>query len=980
MYIKEIRANGFKSFADKIDISLNKTFTGIVGPNGSGKSNIVDAVKWVLGEQSVKTLRGDKGMTDVIFAGSKSRSPQNSASITIVFDNSDKHLPIDFDIVSIKRILYRSGENEYYINNTKSRLKDINNLFVDSFSSKESFNIISQGKVQEILSNKPEDRRVILEEAAGVLKYKKRKEESLRKLGRTHENIDKIDLIIDELNTNISPLRSQAEKAIKYKEAKEKLEEIEVSVIVNDITLNNQIYSNKKIEKENLEKESQLQIGNSSILENELEELKLKQIKVDNDINNLQIEFNTKNNELSKINEKKELVKERSKYDTNDIVVKKNLIDIKENIFKLDSYIKNVNNEKRLQEEELENILKTLDNRNEEYKKISSKKNLKEITYNNLNKQILINDNKKESLKISLESDNKIPYSVKMVLNNQKLEGIINILGKVVNTDADHLKALDTAMGASSNFVIVKDDLSLKSAISYLKSSNLGRVTFFPVNVIKPRGIENDILRKIENDEGYVDVLSNLLSYDKFFYNVVLNQFGNIIVARNIDDATRISRLINYRYRIVTLDGEIIHVGGSVTGGSSKNNSQISEKFELSRLQFIGEGYEKEFKISENDLRKINKDLEDIKNEIYNKTLEKVRISELIKGNEKKIEDLVIEKNIKEEELSTLSGNTKEEIDKTLNNIMQDYYDLLNDKEKIESELNNFKILRKRLIDDINTNEEKIKKYNSKNNLSNKSIHDLEIELVKIGMNLDNLLSTLSTEYNITYEKAKDNIKINIEIEDARKEVLEIKSKIKLLGDVNLGSISEYERVSTRFDFLNYEKNDLLQSENNLLGMVNEMDETMESKFIETFHKVNKEFTKVFNKLFCGGEAYLELTDPDNILETGVDIKATPPGKKLSSVTLLSGGEKTLTAISLLFAIMNVNNVPFAILDEVEAALDEANVDRFGEYLENYKNKTQLLIITHKKKTMEYVDLLYGITMQESGVSKLVSVKLEEVK
>lgn len=976
MYIKEIKANGFKSFADRINLELNKNFTGIVGPNGSGKSNIVDAVKWVLGEQSVKSLRGTSGMTDVIFNGSKSRKPSSSASVSIIFDNNDHHLPVDYNEVSIKRVVYASGENEYFLNGSKCRLKDITDLFVDSFSSKESVNIISQGKVEDILSSKPEDRRVILEEAAGVLKYKRRKEESLRKLAKTHENIDRIDLILDELSINLDPLKKQAKDALEYKEVSEKLRNIEITLSVIDIEKFNNLFKVGKDKVDELNKKILDKTTSSTKEETTLEKLKTKELKLNEEINKFNENLFISNEKLRELSEKKELSKERSKYNSDDIKVKNNLIESKEKILKLENIIKLEEKDIKDNEKEENNVIDILSKSNDEFNNLNKRKELLENEINVLDKKSLEYKNKIDLLENNISSSLRVPYSVKSILDNPKLSGIKDAIGNVIETEEKYSKVLQMALGSALNFIITMDEDSAKEAVNYLKDNKLGRVTFFPLTVIKPRGVDESTLNTIRNEEGFIDLASNLVTYSEEYYNIIANQLGNVIVVNNITNAIKIGRKINNRYRIVSLDGEVIHVGGSLTGGSIKSSSVIGDKFELQRINNLKDSNVKEKESKELELKEINYNLDRTKEDIYKNTALKVKIAEALNTKNLKLDEDKKELNKLKDEISMFKNNN---LEKEFDKLMIEFYKEDAKNKSINKDLNTKKHEKDDLVSEIQKLENNIKKENSNYNNLNNELKEVEIENVKLESVIDNLLNLLNENYNLTFEAAKEEV-IELNEEEARKELALLKRKSKMFKNINLGSIEEYERINKRYEFLSNGKKDLLLSEENLLGIINEMDITMEEKFINTFKKINKEFNKVFNNLFSGGEAHLELTDPNNYLETGIDIKATPPGKKLTNISLLSGGEKTLTAISLLFAIMNLNNVPFAILDEVEAALDEPNAVKFGEYLDNYKDKTQLLIITHQKKTMEYVDLLYGVTMQESGVSKLVSVKLEDVK
>ena len=975
MYIKEIKLSGFKSFADKTTIELDKTFTGIVGPNGSGKSNIVDAIKWVLGEQSVKTLRGSNNMTDVIFTGSSSRQPSNFASVCIIFDNSDRTLNIDYNEVSIKRMVYKTGENEYYINNEKCRLKDITNLFLDSRSSKESFNIIPQNKIDQILSEKPEERRTIFEDASGVLKYQKRKEECLNKLSKTNDNIDRINLIISENEENLGPLEASAKKAKEYKTALNELESVEIALIAKDITTYSNDVEIKSERKVSLEDELS-KLNTTKTSDNTL----VEKLKVD--VLNLDEKIKVTSNEIFKLNEslldlsnKKTLLTERNKYDKSSNEVKNNLINLKEkegitrnNILGVESDIKNLN-------ETVNTLNIKISELSKDYNEIGRDKEKDNFSLNSKRKLLFETNNKIDILKTNIANMNKVPYSVRCIVGNPVLRGIHNILGSLIETKEEYVSMIEIALGGSINNIVVNDEGCAKEAIEYLKNHNKGRATFSPLTVIKPKSIDPDTKKEIESIIGYMGVLSDFVTYDSKYYNIVMNQLGNIIVANNINTAIAISKKINHRYRVISLDGELIHVGGVMSGGSIRNdNSFIKDKYELERLISSIEPLSNNIKELELKIDGYDRDLNIIKDKVYNINIDLIKTKELL--NNKNIEKDNFNKELDSivNEISNLSSSS---LDSELNIVINEYYNHEQKKITLEKELehlNNEKLNKNSELNDL---ELSIRKQNSKNNAIINEINSLEIDIAKLNMNLDNLLKRLSEDYSLGYERAKNEYTLEIDEDVAREKVNSLRRKIKSLGDVNLGSIEEYERIYTRVTFLNKQKQDLENSEKDLLSIIDDMDSVMKDKFITSFNNINIEFGKVFKTLFKGGSAHLELTDPDNILETGIDIIAVPPGKNKKSLSLLSGGERTMTAISLLFAIMNLEKVPFVILDEVESALDENNATVFGEYLANYKNKTQLLVITHKKKTMEFLDRLYGVTMQESGVSKLVSVKLD---
>ena len=974
MYLKEIVTNGFKSFADKMEIKLDDEVTCIVGPNGSGKSNIVDAVRWVLGEQSVKNLRGDGGMSDVIFAGSASRKAKNVASVELVFDNSDHYLNIDFSEVSVKRRVYRSGENEYFINNNKCRLKDIINLFLDSGVGKESFNIISQGEVSKIISESNDDRRLVFEEAAGILKYKKRKEEALRKLDKTNDSINRVDDIISELELQVKPLKEQSEKALEYKKLKEELESLEIALISYDIynlSSNEEILKKEKeiLDKEIVDLESTTNKDSGVSLKKKTDLLNLEK-----DLEFTQKELLEKTEELGNLNVQLNILKEQRK--NKDMNAKeeelRSLLEEKGKISKsisvLDSEIKIIN--------------QNISDMNEDIN--ASKNNLKglkltlknyEGTYSKQDRDILSYKHKVDLLNLEKERGNNLPNAVKKILESQNLQGIYDIIGNVVKTKEEYVRCLDVAISSSKNFIIVKDEDSAKEAIRYLKNNNLGRATFFPINVIKKRYIDDNTKRLIEGMEGVIGILADLVTTDKEYKNIIYNQLGLVIVAEDLDSALRISKKIERRYKVITIAGDVINVGGSLTGGANyKGRSSVMISQEITNYVNIITSLEEANKKIIIDINDVKDDIRKLEDKIYLKEKDlRLLIDEVTNKNH----DLINNKDT----LSSLSDNidnlesSDDLLDSKEEELINRFYDVGSYKEKLELKINTLKKDIKALKEEIESDEEKSKYKNNLIRKNEEKRNNLELKLKEIDVKLDNLLNTLSSEYSITYERARRDYELEIEEKEARSKVSNYKAKIKMLGMVNLAAIDEFERVNTRYMFLLHQKEDLEKAIGTLLEIMNEMDEVMKEEFLKTFELIKQEFKKVFKALFHGGEADLKLTS-DDILTTGIEIVACPPGKKLTTISLLSGGEKTLTAISLLFAIINVRTVPFCIFDEVEAALDEANVMEFGKYLANYKNKTQFLIITHKKKTMEYADTLYGITMQESGVSKLVSVKL----
>lgn len=980
MYLKEISATGFKSFADKLTISLDGKTTCIVGPNGSGKSNIVDAVRWVLGEQSVKSLRGDSNMSDVIFSGSKNRNALNVATVSLTFDNSDNYINIPYNEITVKRRVYRTGENEYFINNEKCRLKDITDLFLDSGIGKSSFNIISQGEVQKIVSESSYDRRVIFESAAEVLKYKKRKEDALKKLDKTHTNLERVNDIIAELEIQVEPLREQSIKAEEYLKIKNELKNIEVALLSSEITTINEEYqlTKEKIEKLNNEI---MNLGvQSNKSDTELLDLKNNLSKIELTIKELNNRLLSLTKEEEKINGEKNILKERQKYDASNSKVHENISSLKEeklkkeNIIHLDKIdLDTLQNELESIKSEINNLTLLGNTSKKEYQDSFNE-------YNEKTKLLADIDHKIGIIEDYINNGGTINNSIKAILNNPRLRGIHQTLGALLEIDEKYLKALDVSLGGSKQFIVVENEDSAKCAINYLKDNKLGRATFFPISVIKPRGVDLDTLNVVRNMQGFISVLMDVVKYDSKYYNVVSNQVGNVLLVDNIDNANKISKAISQRYKIVTLDGDIVHIGGTMTGGSLNTSKSIfEEKHELETLRVKRREIAEVIATLEENIKSSTSKLEDNSEKIRQKEIVLIQTQEKYNTKKSSLDITNEEYNNIINELRSLENLVDSSLSKEEDRIMKLYYETSREKEEVVREI----ARSTKEKDKISSTIDNIEATNKLNNTSlytkEKELKTLEINISKMDVLLDNYLRILSEDYEMTYEKAKSNYILEIDAKEARSLVNSYKNRIKQIGMVNVQAIEDYKRVSERYNFLNSQKDDLLNAKDTLLEIINEMDTVMKEEFLTTFNKIDIEFQEVFKQLFKGGSASLKLTNPDDLLETGVDIIASPPGKKLTSINLLSGGEKTLTAICLIFAILNVKPIPFCLFDEVEAALDEANVDNFGKYLNNYKDKTQFLIITHKKRTMEYANTLYGITMQESGVSKLVSVKLDNI-
>ena len=976
MYLKSIRAQGFKSFADKLDLEIHPGITGIVGPNGSGKSNIVDAVRWVLGEQSVKNLRGSNSMSDVIFSGSESREPQKRAMVALTFDNTDKYLHSDFAEVEIKRIVYSTGENEYYINNSRVRLKDITDLFLDSGAGNTAFNIISQGNVTDIVNSKSVDRRSIFESAAGVLKYKKRKEESLKKLERTEENLTRIKLIITELAKTVEPLKEQSVIAKKYKSIKGELESIDIALIVQDINEINSQYSILKTEIDAL-KENLLTLKVSDIDSN-LEKLKLKNIELEDTINKKREELLQISDKLSSLNSEKQITLERQKYEVDNQKINDNLFKLKEQELSLKKSID-------VATRDVSEIEESIKEERKKHEDIKNKLLVLKVKRSNTNSSVLekskglyILQNKIDILENNILNAENTPVAVKNILNNPRLYGIHNTIGKLIEVPDRYVVALDVALGNATNYIVVDDEDAAINAINFLKERRLGRATFYPLNIIKSRYVNKDIIDKVKNIHGYIGIMADLVSFDEKYRSIIERELGQVIVVENASTLAVIGKLIDYKYRIVSLDGEIQHAGGSITGGTSKKNTMLNEKNELNKLKDEYNKLNVLVNSINNELDTLDKEIADAEEReiVLNKYV--ILLNDELFNKKSSLNKYNDEYKSLTSELSGIKDLATDKLNDHLVELLEQINKTSKDKEIINNEIKRIKREKDDVVLEINTLEKNMRDANSNYNSVSNELKNKEVLCGKLEVKLDNLLDTLNDEYNLTFDYANVSYTLDMDADIAREKVQTLKKELNSLGDVNLGSIEEYERLSTRYDFLNNQKSDLENSSAELKDIIKQMDDIMVEKFEKSFKDISVAFTDIFKLMFKGGKGELKLSDPEDLLNTGIDIIAIPPGKKINSPVSLSGGEKALTAICLLFAMLKVKPSPFVILDEAEAALDEVNVDMFGKYLVHEKKTSQFIVITHKKRMMEYCDSLYGITMQESGVSKIVSAKLED--
>lgn len=1181
MFLKQLDTVGFKSFAERTKIDFVKGVTAVVGPNGSGKSNIIDAVRWVLGEQSAKSLRGAK-MEDVIFQGSDTRHPLNFAEVTLVLNNHANQLPIEYKEVSITRRVYRSGDSEFYINKQVCRLKDIIDLFMDSGLGKESFTIIGQGKVEEILSSKAEERRAIFEEAAGVLKYKQRKRQAELKLVETEENLYRVEDIIHEIEQQITPLEKQAEVAQVFISKSEQLKKVEVSLLITEISEKHKVWQQNLKEIEKL-RDTEIKL----ITQIQTEEAKLTKTKetanqVDIQLQDIQKKLLKATEELENTEGKRNVLQERYKHlSENKLILENdlkktseakekafNILETENNKFinaskkhqELLSEIKKTKKELQFTEEGLSEKIASLKadyieklneqavNKNELNSAInrieqieganksaslnqkdkliergSTKERLinfneklakeeaklkdiiekteretnelseKQVNYEEMrnklqaaNEKIAKLTSRKDTLEEMRDSYQGYFFGVKEVLKaseENKLSNVHGIVLDLIDVPTAYITAIDTVLGGQAQNIIVQDDVAARSAINWLKQENKGRATFLPLESMNERFIPQNILAKITTYAGFIGTAASLIKTGELYQKLINYLMGNIIVAKTLKDANELAKLTERRYRIVTLEGDVVFPGGSMSGGAKRKVNQslftrerdladLTEKladfkartdvyatdtnqaknkienhqdnlektnkikenqliylnqltkekqelktyqdelnddlliYDLNKEQTEVETKENQLKINNtnkelitltNKLKQINNEIENLTSEQENKLANQTKLnSELHKleisfaESEERLRHQKETNNRAENEYQSLL-NKEQELKTSLNNLIElskeevtakDMDQLLNEKQKKKEQITYELIKQRNKLDELSIlildDEREVGEEIKQREKISSQVQEEEVKANRLDVTLETKINHLQTTYSISFKRATEEYEKINNLTSAQEEVTILRNDIKQLGSVNTGAIEEFKRIKERYTFITTQQKDLLEAKKTLYDVISEMDKEMIALFSETFNQIQKEFQVVFKELFQGGHAELTLSDPDNLLDTGIDIIARPPGKKLRSLSLLSGGERALTAIALLFSILKVRPVPFCILDEVEAALDEANVVRFAKYVKMHSDDIQFIVITHRRGTMEEADALYGVTMQESGVSRLVSVRLED--
>ncbi|MGM9948278.1 chromosome segregation protein SMC [Floccifex sp.] len=966
MFLKRIELLGFKSFADKTVILFDQDITGIVGPNGCGKSNVNDAIRWVLGEQSTKSLRSGNSMSDIIFSGSEFRKPVNLAKVTLVFDNSQHIFDSPFEEIEITRQLQRSNnEASYFINKTPCRLKDINDLVMDTGLGRDSLSIITQGNISSFADAKPEERRSLFEEAAGVAKYKKRKKVSLQKLEKTQDNLDRLQDIIDELERQLSPLEKAAEKAKKFMSLKEELSSIEISVLVEDI----EVYQKKikDIEKQLFEckalytsKETDLNINDDklSILRKEMHTLDAK-------ISDLQQIYTKTMEESYQLEKRKVEIDEKRKYLLKNVDQKRRQQEIKSMLDEAKFEYEDRRNRLSSLRSDLSLHKKNLENYKNKENRISFEYRQKDSIY----QQLL---NRKQVLENMMKQPFLHQHGVNAIMKaRHSLSGIEGVVSELLIPADDKALAINAALGSSLYNIVTKDEASARYAISFLKKNHSGRATFLPMNVCKERQRNAQIQFIASQAKGYIGWANECVECDEK-YNLVRDRLlSHVLVIDTLENANECAKQLKYQVKIVTLDGDIVHAGGSMTGGFNKSQSSpVTLQSEIKQVlsQLEGQKMAVDHLLSEID--ELNRKMEQETDLCVQLQIEIAKLENIYQTKRDKYETLLEEykqlgvsledsKELKEDELVVQMAKMHAKMD-DLTSQIQSYrtrrFQVGNQVEQLE---NTIRLLRREM------------------NASQSELHSMEIKQVQLQTKLDNALNQLNSEYHMTYEFAS-SLKQEVDVNQAKERVLWLRQEISKLGNVNLEAPKEYKEIKERYDFLNHQKEDLILASKQILKAIDEMNETMITQFTDMFHKINVELNESFKAMFGGGKARLVMVDPDDVLNTGIDIQVQPPGKTIKNLQSFSGGEKALIAISVLFAILKARTMPLCIFDEVEAALDQANVERFARYLSHFRNQSQFIVVTHRPGTMEQCDTLYGVTMQKDGVSKLLKVQLKD--
>ena len=969
MKLIKVEAKGFKSFADKITLNFDGGVVGIVGPNGSGKSNINDAIKWVLGESSAKSLRGDS-MEDVIFAGSKTVKAMDMAEVSLTFDNRERRVSLPHKTIIITRRITRGkGGNQYFINGDVARLRDIKEIAMETGMSKSSLAIIGQGTVADIAEANPEQRRAIFEEAAGISKYKSRKKESLKKLEKVTEGLEKIQMITGELEKQLVPLKKQATKAKKFLEKRGELKGIEIGLIVSDVDFFGKKLKVVSEELEEFNSSKDLMTDNVNTFENDIEEKTTHKLKLESEVFELTQQFQDISDKLRNLEVRDSKASQRRQM----IIDGEIKASSKERLTVIKSELEELKG--RLKQYE---IWETKSKNDVVEKRGKVAHGQVEISKINMELQRNKNNLLKMKTKISILKDHRdnrtnLFKGTKTIMDNASLfGGVHGIVSDLLTVDAKYRIAIESILQNTLQHVVVEDSHEAVKAVNFLKNNNGGRATFIPLSSIQPKYIRPEYESIMRNQTGFVGIASSMVNVDPKFNKLKEFLLGNIVLADSVENANSIADLINRKNMIVTLEGDVIRVGGVISGGTAgKSRNMISVDDEIKRFELALPSLATEIEVKQTEVNKISLYVSEELAFIAELNIESAKVTEKRTAVESEFQTLKTQ--------YEAETNKKVEIDaKEVETDSVELYEA--EKSSIQA------LLKAKRGSIMNLNNDLAKTTISKTELEKELRILIEDSSEKITQKnqAEYIISTakqrLTEEYEMTIDSAKENFELKNDREEARKIVSTLRAEIKELGHVNVDSIETYERVYARFEKLSVSQDELFMAQQKILSAINEMDQIIVSRLDKTVQNVNKEINGIFQTMFGGGHAEVKYTDPSNLLETGIDVIAQPPGKTVKNLKLFSGGEKALIAISLLFAILKSKPLPLVILDEVEAALDDANVIRYADFLQELKQFTQFLVVTHRVGTMSRVDHLFGATMQQRGVTSFFTVELAKAK
>lgn len=967
LFLKRIEMSGFKSFADKTMIRFDEGITGIVGPNGCGKSNVTDAVRWVLGEQSAKSLRTGAGMSDIIFAGSESRKPVNTAKVTLVFDNSQKIFDSPFEEIEITREIRRgSGESACYLNRTPCRLKDISELVMDTGLGRDSLSIITQGNISSFADARPEERRLLFEEAAGVAKYKKRKKASLSRLETVSANLERVQDLIEELAGQLDSLKEQAEKAQEYITCRDELTDLEIYVLARSL-------EKAKEEQTRLEGELKEALAKQTTKRNELEsdevrieELRRENFALDQDIMRMQNRQSHLMQEFYQVQKQKTELDEKRKYALSKQESEERIQALKE----MAQDAKTEYEQRRRREAELRS---EMEKSSEQQAVLSASIAQRQREANDLRQkisneqsQLLVLQNRMETPSSSWGVQNVLKAS-----RNGTLPGIIGTASQLLVAQEGYEQAISAALAGAADQIACRDEAAARNAIGWLKKTRSGRATFLPLTVCKPRSLQPWQQQIAERSEGILGTAQEFAISDPRLEAMKSRLLGQILVSDNLEAANKAARNLKYSLKIVTTEGDVVHAGGAMSGGSQKSKqtsyAQLKREWEqakerLQHLQQQDQQLQQTIDQMVSKRRALDEDQVALRID-----LEKVR--SILQIKKEKFDSLYLE-------LQSLDARAKVE-EGPQDSLAARLSELHEESDKLKSRLEASQKKRNALAQEIQTLDGAIRILRKEISRLDSTIREKEVAKARTETRMEQDLERLSSEYSLTYEAAAART-IPSEPARAAARAQVLRRKLTELGDVNLKAPEQYQMSKERHDFLKGQKEELEGAAKEILEAVDEMDQTMKTQFMEMFNKINDNLDGIFKAMFGGGHASLSLSDPNNILETGIEVNVQPPGKAVKSMQTFSGGEKALIAISVLFAILKARTVPLCIFDEVEAALDQANVERFARYLSHFKDQSQFIVVTHRPGTMEKCESLYGITMKKDGVSQVLKVLLKD--